>query len=507
MSEISSHTNNDMKTKLLFPVLVFVLLSCPGQGQNVSAVSESSRTLSLRESDQADSVIAGLTRFIPDYQKAERIPGVSVALVYDNEIAWTHGFGFANSITKKPVDTNTLFEIASVSKVVTAYIALRLVDEGKLSLNKPLHSYLSDEWMPYSTYRDSIKLKHVLSHSSGLRKTSREIIFEPGTAYFYSANGLALLQDVIEEVTGDNLEELAQRLVFQPLGMKYSSFVLEDELLPFAASGHIHATVLVALFGILMLVNYFVIYMAGLVINRLVTKSWRLRRIHLILMILLTVAVVAGVLLFVFGKSFIIEFAYVTLFAGLLCLVLFFIFYYPVRLLILKVVSGKGNQRLSSVLWALLLLVIIILASLKIINVPVPSWPSYEARSAGTIRTSPGDLALFMIEMANPKYLKPETAELLRTPQVKLDENLSWGMGPGIYYSDEGYALWQWGQNIDFQTIMIIYPERGSGVVVCTNNDLLNPDVALEIARAALGGDPETIRAAIHLEYDYSEEE
>jgi CubicO group peptidase (beta-lactamase class C family) len=381
------------------------------------------------------------------------------------------------------------------------------VDEGKLSLNKPLHSYLSDEWMPYSTYRDSIKLKHVLSHSSGLRKTSREIIFEPGTAYFYSANGLALLQDVIEEVTGDNLEELAQRLVFQPLGMKYSSFVLEDELLPFAASGHIHATVLVALFGILMLVNYFVIYMAGLVINRLVTKSWRLRRIHLILMILLTVAVVAGVLLFVFGKSFIIEFAYVTLFAGLLCLVLFFIFYYPVRLLILKVVSGKGNQRLSSVLWALLLLVIIILASLKIINVPVPSWPSYEARSAGTIRTSPGDLALFMIEMANPKYLKPETAELLRTPQVKLDENLSWGMGPGIYYSDEGYALWQWGQNIDFQTIMIIYPERGSGVVVCTNNDLLNPDVALEIARAALGGDPETIRAAIHLEYDYSEEE
>ncbi len=112
-----------------------------------------------------------------------------------------------------------------------------------------------------------------------------------------------------------------------------------------------------------------------------------------------------------------------------------------------------------------------------------------------------------MIEMANPRYLKPETAELLRTPQIKLDENLSWGMGPGIYYSDEGYALWQWGQHIDFQTIMIVYPESGFGVVVCTNSDLLNPDVALEIARAALGGDIESIRAAIHLEYDYSEEE
>lgn len=507
MSGKSSHTNTDMKTKLLFPVFLFVFLSYPGHGQNVSVVNESSQALSLREPDQADSIIAGLNKFIPDYQKAERIPGVSVALVYDNEIAWTQGFGFANSITKKPVDTNTLFEIASVSKVVTAYIALRLVDEGKLSLNKPLHGYLSDEWMPYSAYRDSIKLNHVLSHSSGLRKTSREILFEPGTAYFYSANGLTLLQDVIEEVTGENLEELAQRLVFQPLGMKNSSFILKDELLPFAASGHIHATVLVALFGILLLVNFLIIYLAGLVINRLVTKSWRLLRIHIILMILLTIAVVAGVLLFVFGKSFIIEFAYVTLFAGLLCLVLFFILFYPVRLLILRVVAGKGYQRLSSVLWALLLMVIMILASLKIINVPVPTWPSYEARSAGTIRTSPGELALFMIEMANPRYLKPETAELLRTPQIKLDENLSWGMGPGIYYSDEGYALWQWGQHIDFQTIMIVYPESGFGVVVCTNSDLLNPDVALEIARAALGGDIESIRAAIHLEYDYSEEE
>ncbi len=264
---------------------------------------------------------------------------------------------------------------------------------------------------------------------------------------------------------------------------------------------------MVALFGGLLLVNYLLIFLIGLVIHRVVAKSWKLRRIHFIIMILLAIAVVAGVLLFVFGKSFLIEFAYVTLFAGFLCLVLFFILYYPVRLVILKGVAGKGYQRLLSVLWALLLMAIMILVSLKIINVPVPSWPAYEARSAGTVRTSPGELALFMIEIANPRLLKPETAELLRTPQIKLDENLSWGMGPGIYYPDEGYALWQWGQHIDFQTIMIVYPESGFGVVVCTNSDLLNPDVALEIAGVALGGDIETIRAAIHLEYDYSVEE
>ncbi|MRR22164.1 class A beta-lactamase-related serine hydrolase [bacterium] len=496
-----------MQTKLLYLGFVFIFLSFPGHGQSGTGVSDPSRQNSLRDSDNVDSIISDLKEFIPDFQKAERIPGVSVALVYDNEVAWTQGFGFANSITKKPVDTNSLFEIASVSKVVTAYIALRLVDEGRLSLTKPLHSYLSDEWMPYSAYRDSIKLNHVLSHSSGLRKAKREIMFEPGTAYHYSANGLTLLQDVIEEVTGETLEELAQRLVFQPLGMKNSSFVLKDELLPFAASGHLHATVMVALFGLLLLVNYLIIFLIGLVINRVVTKSWKLRRNHLIIIILLTIAVVTGVLLFVFGKSSLMEVAYVTLFTGFLCLVMFFIPYYPVRRVILKVMTGKGYQRLLSVLWASVIMVIMILVSLKIINVPVPSWPAYEARSAGTVRTSPGELALFMIEIANPGLLRPETAALLRTPQIKLDENLSWGMGPGIYYSDEGYALWQWGQNIDFQTIMIVFPESGFGVVVCTNSDLLNPDVALEIARVALGVDMETIRAAIHLEYDYSREE
>ena len=141
---------------------------------------------------------------------------------------------------------------------------------------------------------------------------------------------------------------------------------------------------------------------------------------------------------------------------------------------------------------------------MKVQNLPVPKWPNYEPGSAGTLRTSPSELALFMIEIANPKHLKTESAELLRTPQIKLDKNLSWGMGPGIFYSEKGYALWQWGQHIDFQSIMIIYPQSGFGIVVCTNNDLFNPDVALEIAQFALWVNIDTIRAAIHLKYDYS---
>jgi hypothetical protein len=192
------------------------------------------------------------------------------------------------------------------------------------------------------------------------------------------------------------------------------------------------------------------------------------------------------------------------LFAGLLALALFLILFHKGRMIILKTGLKKVYQRIINILWGLLLSGIIILISTRVINLPVPKWPNYEPGPAGTLRISPSELALFMIEIANPRHLKTETSELLRTSQIKLDGNLSWGMGPGIFYSEKGYALWQWGQHIDFQSIMIIYPESKSGVVVCTNNDLLNPDVALEIAQRALGENLNTIRSAIHLNYDYS---
>ena len=482
-----------MKTKLL--LLSFVMLNSIGFSQDSSEV--------IRH-DSVGSILTDLKMFIPEYRLLQNIPGVSIALIDDNNVVWADGFGFVNSITKICVNTNTLFEVASISKVVTAYIALRLVDEGKLSIDKPLLSYLSKEWMPHSIYQDSIKLTHVLSHSSGLSKTKREIMFKPGSAYYYSANGFNLVKDVMEEVTGEKLEELAQRLVFQPLGMKNSSFVIKDKLLAITANGHLHAIVPIILFGILFLVLYLFITLIGALIIRLSTKSWKLRYSQKILFIILSVVILTGFLFLILGQNSLSEFAYITLFTGLVTITLFFILFNAVRMIITKIGLTKVYQRIIGIFWGLLLSGIIILISTKVNNLPVPKWPNYEPGSAGTLRTSPNELALFMIEIANPRHLKTETAELLRTPQIKLGENLSWGMGPGIFYSEKGYALWQWGQHIDFQSIMIIYPESKFGVVVCTNNDLLNPDVALEIAERALRENFDTIRSAIHLNYDYS---
>ena len=156
-------------------------------------------------------------------------------------------------------------------------------------------------------------------------------------------------------------------------------------------------------------------------------------------------------------------------------------------------------------LWVVLVAVGILFLASRISNVPVPKWPQVKAQAAASMRATAADLATFLIELSNPKHLSAETAKQLRSPQVRLSDDLSWGLGPGIQHSPDGDALWQWGQHLHFQSVMIIYPECGFGVVVCTNNDLLNPDVAVEIAHRALGGRMESILRATGLQYNYRE--
>ena len=492
------------KTVALFAVALFeVAFSQDITESNTPFKQESP----LRFSEPIDNIITDLEIFIPNYMKNENVPGVQIALIQDGIIAWTEGFGVKNTITRKPVTSSTLFEVASLSKVVTAYMALKLIDEGEISLAKPLNNYLSEEWLPPSAYRDSIKLNHVLSHSSGLPKMSKDIMFKPGTAYYYSANGFNLVKEVMEEVTEESFEELAQRLVFKPLGMKSSSFVRQDKLVQLAANGHLHALIPILLFGILFTPLFVIVLLIGKIIVRLVTKSWKLKRQHIVIIISISYFLLAAAIFILLGLSLFIEFAWIFAISGLVLLSLFLLFFYIGRTFILKRFSErKWIKIILSVVWSLIITIIILLFSMKIQNIPVPKWPNYKASPAGTLRTSAQELAQFLIEIANPRHLKTNTAELLRTSQIKLSNNMAWGMGPGILYSEQGYALWQWGQHIDFQSIMIIYPEHEFGVVVCTNNDLLNPDVAVEIAHRAIGGSIEPLRMAIHLQYDYNEQ-
>ncbi len=496
------------KVSSLLALLVLLIGMVANAQTAALAVRPSQQESPLRLSEPVEAIVADLESYIPEYMREQDIPGVAIALIRDGEVVWTEGFGVANALTRQSITPETLFEVASNSKVVTAYIALRLVDQGLLSLDEPLNAYLLEPWLPPSEYRNTITLRHVLSHSSGLghSPTSRDNLFAPGRGYSYSAIGFQYLQAVIEQVTGHSLEQVAQEMVYMPLRMSSSSFVNRPELTFRTANGHLRAIVPALLFAVLYVVSSVIVGLLGLLILRIRTGRWRPTRWMVIGAC--AVAFVLSLLpaFVLLGDIGWLEFAWLIALCGFILVVAFALAFVAGRVIILRLYPERpGSQIALTIVWSVLIVIGLTVFGSRIANLPVPKWPAVPASAAGSVRASVGDMATFLIELSNPQYLGTQVATQLQTPQVRLSGDLSWGLGPGIQHSQQGNALWQWGQHIDFQSVMIIYPEHGFGVVVCTNNDLLNPEVAVEIAHRALGGKIEPIRRAIRLEFNYRE--
>jgi CubicO group peptidase (beta-lactamase class C family) len=487
------------------PVIILGLLACV-QTETV-AEPPLDGELPLRLSEPVEAIIVDLNTSIPEHMRREDIPGAAIALIDSGRIVWKEGFGITNAITGEPVTQETLFEVASNSKIITAYVALRLVDRGELSLDKPLNAYLSRPWLPPSPHRNAITLRHVLSHTAGLGASvtlNRESLFPPGHSYYYSGIGFMYLQEVIEEITGQSLEVVAQEMVFEPLGMSSSSFVSTPDLTARTANGHLRASIPALLFTASLLVSMFLVAVPGLLVLRIRTGRWRPRQ-----RMVITAGAVAYALsllpaLILLGRIGLLEFVCLIAICGFALVVIFVAAMLFGRVITHRLFPGRPNpQAALMLLWSLFVLIGLVLIVRGTGNLPVPKWPPTSANAAGTVRATAGDLATFLIEISNPRHLSPEMAAQLRTPQVTLSRNLSWGLGPGIQHGRQGDAIWQWGQHLDFQSVMIIYPEAGFGVAVCTNNDLLNPDVAVEIAHRALGGRIEPILRAVHLGFNY----
>jgi CubicO group peptidase (beta-lactamase class C family) len=167
------------------------------------------------------------------------VPGLSLAVVRDGGIVWAAAFGTRGDSAETPIDTSTVFEAASLSKPVFAYLVLRLADRGELDLDRPLAEMLDYPRLPRDERARRITARIVLSHGTGLPNWGGERLtlgFEPGTAYGYSGEGFTYLQKAIERVTGRSLEALARREVFEPLGMTRSSYVWQDRFAGNAAS-------------------------------------------------------------------------------------------------------------------------------------------------------------------------------------------------------------------------------------------------------------------------------
>jgi CubicO group peptidase (beta-lactamase class C family) len=180
---------------------------------------------------------------IQQLMKKENIPGLSIVIIENAEIASHDEYGLKNSEAVDPIDDITIFEVASLSKPVFAYGILQMVEDGLLNLDKPLVEYL-----PYPDVENDKRLKFitarmVLSHTTGFPNwraegESLKIYFQPGEKFSYSGEGFVYLQKVAEKLLELSMEDYLKKSVFQPLGMAHSSFVWQKEYEKLMASGH-----------------------------------------------------------------------------------------------------------------------------------------------------------------------------------------------------------------------------------------------------------------------------
>jgi CubicO group peptidase (beta-lactamase class C family) len=170
---------------------------------------------------------------LPKWMRLASVPGVSMAIIEGGR-TMARGYGVTRAGGTEEVTGDTVFEAASLSKPVFASLVLQLVAEGVIDLDKPLGEYVA---LPTTDARSAkITARHVLSHSGGWRNWRNAPThtltadFEPGSRFSYSGEGFYYLQRVVEKVTGKGLLRITRERIFEPLGMRRSSFLWSPEL-------------------------------------------------------------------------------------------------------------------------------------------------------------------------------------------------------------------------------------------------------------------------------------
>jgi CubicO group peptidase (beta-lactamase class C family) len=182
-----------------------------------------------------------LVQDLPRLMRIAGVPGAAVAVVDRGRLAWSRSFGVKNILTRDPVREDSLFEAASMTKPVFAYVVMRLADEKRLDLDKPLVAYRRPAYLGQDPNLELVTARHVLAHSTGLPNWGSGPLVTrnaPGSNYTYSGEAFIWLQLVVETIMGMGLGDVMQAKLFGPAGMSRSSFGWDAEIAGSAVFGH-----------------------------------------------------------------------------------------------------------------------------------------------------------------------------------------------------------------------------------------------------------------------------
>lgn len=240
---MTKHPHRFLPAWLLLPLLT-VLLSAQNQAQGQERAPSVAPPLPRVSAEDAGLHAAKLAQ-IPDrmgeFVDEQQISGAVTLVAHRGKIVHLAAVGRADVDANRPMAEDSIFAIASMTKPITATAVMILQDEGKLSLDDPVSKYIPefrDARLAGEPVEQEITLRHVLTHTSGLtgsqqnegtlENTARQLArrplaFAPGARWEYSP-GLTVAGRVVEVVSGKPFEEFLDDHIFQPLGMKDTTF-------------------------------------------------------------------------------------------------------------------------------------------------------------------------------------------------------------------------------------------------------------------------------------------
>jgi len=188
-------------------------------------------------------------------QVYDRLPGISVAIVKDQELLWSKGYGLADIKKKTPATSETIYSICSITKLFTSIAVMQLYEQGKLRLDDSLSTFLP-EYEIRQQFSDSgpITIRSLLTHSSGLPRESefpywsgpefnfptkeqiaekldqQETLYPASTYFQYSNLGMTLLGEVVEKVSGKPYDVYVREHILKPLRLTNTFIGLPEAL-------------------------------------------------------------------------------------------------------------------------------------------------------------------------------------------------------------------------------------------------------------------------------------
>lgn len=247
----------DFTFKILSCCMAILVLSFPSVAQKNAQLNES--YLTKIEKGLLPNVFVvndSLPFHLLDRMEHYGAVGYSLTTIKNFNIEETKGYGLCRSEDKLQVDSKSIFRAGSISKSVTAIVALKLQEQGLLNIDEDIRGYLKSWKLPNNKWikKKTVSIRNLLVHKSGLKGAVRmkmgdegyiegdrvftlnEILngesplhaldfdSEPGEVFKYSNQGYNLIQKVIEDITGKKFEDLAEKLVLAPFNMSNSTF-------------------------------------------------------------------------------------------------------------------------------------------------------------------------------------------------------------------------------------------------------------------------------------------